>query len=197
MRNRLRNLAAAGAVAFAVGQADAQTGWASPEQLQALSGTFVSSEVEQWYGGYGKREFVFDKGRWSLIFTHALDPKMAQRTFQFRTGGAYKVAKASPAVPGAHQSVFDEDWKHVTLLTDNPQIVAAMGMANCKLTLNLETDISKTGCAAWRPVAECGKDHDLLAMDGKGLYFGVRPRDNDMCTPDKTPTALLQPVVAR
>jgi hypothetical protein len=148
-------------------------------------------------GGFGTREFVFDSGKWSLIFTHALDRKMTQRTFQFRTGGSYEVGKPSTAVKGAYHGVFNENWKHVTLLSGNPQTIARMGMADCKLTVNLETDISRTGCAAWRPVSECGQDHDLFAMDAKGVYFGVRPRDNNMCTPDKTPTALLPPVNAR
>jgi hypothetical protein len=164
-------------------------------QLEALHGTYHSAAVEDWYGGHGTRAFVFDNGTWSLTFTHALDPAMTQRTFQFRTGGAYRVVAPSDAVPGAFHTVFDEDWKHVTLLTPVPEIAAAMGMADCGLTVNLEADISSTGCAAWRPVAECGQDHDLLALSDEGLHFGVRPADNDMCTPDKVPTALLPAVV--
>lgn len=165
--------------------------------LEALNGTFHSPTVEEWYGGYGTREFVFADGRWSLTFIHALDPGMTQRTFQFRTGGDYAVQQPSEAVPGAFHTVFDEDWKHLTLLTPVPEIAGAMGMADCGLTVNLEADISETGCAAWRPVAVCGEDHDLLALTEDGLHFGVRPADNDMCTADKTPTALLTAVVAR
>jgi hypothetical protein len=185
------------AVALTAGAARAEPGWATADQIKVLSGTYASSSVEDWYGGFGIREFVFDKGTWSLIFTHALDRKMTQRTFQFRTGGSYDVTKPSLTVKGAFHGVFNENWKHVTLLSSNPQVVARLGMADCKLSVNLETDISKTGCAAWKPVSECGQDHDLIAMDAKGVYFGVRPRDNDMCTPDKTPTALLPPVIAR
>lgn len=175
----------------------AGAGFADRGALDALHGTFYSPAVEDWYGGYGTREFVFADGQWSLTFTHALDPAMTQRTFQFRTGGAYRVAEPSDAVPGAFKAVFDEDWKHVTLLTPVPEIAAAMGMSECGLTVNLEADISDTGCAAWRPVAVCGQDHDLLALSDEGLHFGVRPADNDMCTTDKTPTALLPAVVAR
>lgn len=177
------------------GTASAQD-FAPREDLESLTGTFRSAEAEPWYGGFGTREFVFANGEWQLIFTHALDPAMTMRTFQFRTGGPYDIGQPSEAVDGAFHGVFHEDWKHVTLLTDNPEIIAGMGMADCGLTPNLETDISQTGCAAWRPVAECGEDHDLFAMDDTGVYFGVRPADNDMCSPDKTPTALL-PVVAR
>ena len=171
-------------------------GFAPREDLQAVEGTFRSAAAEQWYGGFGTRDFTFAGGQWQLIFTHALDPGMTMRTFQFRTGGPFEIGEASATVAGAHEGDFHEDWKHVTLLTDNPEIVAAMGMADCGLTYNLETDISETGCAAWAPVAECGTDHDLFAMDATGVYFGVRPADNDMCTPDRRPTALL-PVVAR
>lgn len=189
-------LAAAGLAAL-VAATPAAADFADRAALEALHGTFASPKVEAWYGGFGTREFVFRDGRWSLTFTHALDPAMTQRTFQFRTGGAYRVEASSKTVPGAFHTVFDEDWKHVTLLTDAPEIVAAMGMAACGLTPNLEADISATGCAAWRPVAECGEDHDLLALSGDGLHFGVRPADNDMCTADKVPTALLPAVVAR
>ncbi len=161
------------------------------EELQTVHGTYRSAVPEAWYGGFGTRELTFADGRWTLIFTHARDPAMTMRTFQFRTGGNFKILEPSPDVEGTYHGVFHEGWKHVTLLTDNPEISAAMGMAECGPTYNLETDISGTGCAKWKPVAECGEDHDLFAMDRTSVYFGVRPADNDMCTPDKVPTALL------
>lgn len=167
------------------------------DRLAALSGTWESPAPEPWYGGWGTREFVFRDGRWSLIFTHALDRDMTQRTFRFRTGGGYAVGAPSAEVPGAFRTVFAEDWKHLTLLTPDAGLAAAMGLAACGLTVNLEADISATGCAAWQPVAACGEDHDLLALSDEGLHFGVRPRDNDMCTADRTPTALLPAVVRR
>lgn len=140
--------------------------------LEAAHGTYLSAAPEPWYGGFCTREFIFADGQWQLIFTHALDPAMTMRTFQFRTGGPFEIGNASDAVDGAYRGVFYEDWKHVTLLTENPEIVAAMGMAECGLTFNQETDISETGCAAWRPVAECGEDHDLFAMDAGGSISG-------------------------
>lgn len=183
-------------IALATGvQADAAD-FKPKEELQAAHGTYRSAAPEEWYGGFGTREFTFADGRWTLTFTHALDPAMTMRTFQFRTGGDFEILDRSPDVEGAYHGVFGEDWKHLTLLTDNPEIVAAMGMAGCGLTTNLETDISETGCANWKPVAECGEDHDLFAMDATSVYFGVRPADNDMCTPDKVPTALLPAVPA-
>jgi hypothetical protein len=177
--------------------AGAKADVAEPAELSALRGTFVSPGAEAWYGGFGFREFVFADGNWSLTFTHALDAEMTQRTFQFRTGGSYAVGEESAEVPGAFRTVFQEDWKHLTLLTSDPALVQAFGMADCGLTANLEADISESGCAAWRPVEVCGEYHDILKLDETGLRFGVRPPDNDMCSAEKTPTALLPAVTRR
>jgi hypothetical protein len=184
--------AAAGAALFCTAAAGAQD-FADRATLAALSGTWASSAPEPWYGGYGTRRFEFSNGQWSLVFTHATDPAMQRRTFAFRTHGPYVVGGPG-AVPGAFEAIFYEDRKLVTLLTDDPRIVSAFGFAACGLRLNVEVDISETGCANWKPVAQCREDHDLLAMDARGLHFGVRPRDNDMCTADRRPTALLPPV---
>jgi hypothetical protein len=194
----LRRLAAAAAlIAAAAGVAAANRTAVDRAALQSLAGTWASPAPEPWYGGWGTREFVLADGRWSLTFVHALDRDMTQRTFQFRTGGPFVVGAADAAVPGAFRTVFHEQWKHLTRLTPDDGLAAAMGLAACGLPVNLEADISVTGCAAWKPVAVCGEDHDLLALDDTGLRFGVRPRDNDMCTADRTPAALLPAVVRR
>jgi hypothetical protein len=190
----LRAALCAAALCTAVSTA-AETAFADRAALEALNGTWASASPEPWYGGHGTRRFTFADGQWSLVFTHALDPAMAQRTFASRTHGPYLVGVASPAVPGAFEAVFFEDRKLVTLLTDDPRIVAAFGFEGCGLRLHVEVDISATGCANWKPVALCREDHDLLAQDARGLHFGVRPRDNDMCTADRRPAALLPPVV--
>lgn len=195
MFNRLKSALAAGLLAGAATVAVAQDGFGDRSQLESLSGVYASSAPEPWYGGYGTRRFTFDRGHWSLTFTHALDAAMQNRSFQFRTEGPYRVGAASAAVPGAFEAIFFEDVKFVTLLTADAAIINAFGFATCGLKLNVEVDISKTGCAGWKPVSECREDHDLLAINRAGLHFGVRPRDNNMCTADRRPVALLQPVV--
>lgn len=87
-------LAAALAAAVPAAAAEAQL-----DRLAALHGIWASPSAEPWYGGYGTREFVFRDRRWSLTFTHALDATMTQRTFHFRTGDAWRLGAASPAVP--------------------------------------------------------------------------------------------------
>lgn len=194
MLNITRAVLAAAVVGGWAGAAAAQDGFGGRDQLERLSGVYASSAPEPWYGGYGTRRFSFDRGTWGLVFTHALDAGMRNPTFRFRTEGPYEVRSPSTAVPGAFEAVFFEDVKYVTLLTADPGIVRAFGFGDCGLRLDVEVDISKTGCAGWKPVSECREDHDLLAISAAGLHFGVRPRDNDMCTAERRPTALLQPV---
>ncbi|MFN7115708.1 MAG: hypothetical protein ACK4TA_02860, partial [Saprospiraceae bacterium] len=131
-----------------------------------------------------------------LKFTLALDPELKNPVFVFRTYGNYEVLRKSKVVKNAYEAVFSEDKKFVTLKTDNQNLVNAFGFAACGLTLNVEKDISQVGCSAWKAVAICHQDHDLLALDESGkLYFGERPADNDMCTADKRPTKLTPPTV--
>jgi hypothetical protein len=163
--------------------------------LANLHGTWSSPAPEPWYGGWGTRRFTFEAGRWSLVFTHALDAAMTRPSFVFRTHGPYTVGAESAAVPGAFEAVFGEEAKLVTLMTSDAAVIAAFGFAGCGLVPGVEVDVSARGCAGWKPVAECGEDHDLLALGAAGLHFGVRPRDNDMCTAARRPTALLPAVV--
>jgi hypothetical protein len=199
VRRRLHAIMPAAVVLFAAACASQ-----SPEQaqdperqtLQTLSGVYVSAAPEPWYGGYGTRRFEFDDGQWSLVFDFALDPQMTQRVFTFRTYGPYQVLDRSAAEPRAFEAVFTESAKFVTWYPDNPAMIQQFGMANCGLEPGREQDISVSGCAGWPPVSACGEDHDLFGLDAAGgLLFGVRPPDNNMCTPDRRPTQLLAPVV--
>jgi hypothetical protein len=175
----------------------AETTYQGADAIAALNGTWASSAPEDWgRGTFGTRSFTFDAGTWSLDFALALDPGMNAKVFEFHTTGTYEVLAPSTVVPGAFDMLFREAEKAVTLRATDPALVQAFGLAECNLTPDVKTDISATGCAIWKPVAVCGEDHDLLALDAAGnLYFGVRPADNDMCTPDKRPTALLPAVV--
>lgn len=195
---RLANLCLVSAVCAAtVLPVAAETTYQGADAIMALNGTWASSAPEDWgRGTFGTRSFSFDDGAWSLDFALALDPGMKAKVFEFHTTGTYDVQSPSATVPGAYDMLFREVTKALTLRATDPKLIAAFGLAQCNLTADVKTDISATGCAIWKPVAVCGEDYDLLALDAAGkLYFGVRPADNDMCTPDKRPTALLPAVV--
>jgi hypothetical protein len=188
--------AAAAACNSACAQAEPLRTAQDRSALSVLSGTYRSTATEAWYGAYGTREFSFINGRWSLKFVLALDPEMKAKVFEFRTQGPYYIGLASKAVPRAFDALFIEESKHVTLRARDAKIVQAFGLTGCDLQADVEKDVSAQGCAGWKPVSVCREDHDLLSLtEAGGLQFGERPRDNDMCTADKRPKALLQPVV--
>lgn len=167
------------------------------KKLENLSGTYTDPQGVDWgQGTFGKRTFTFEDGKWSLTFILALDPKLENQIFIFRTVGSYAVLDKSTIVPDAYNALFIEDKKFVTLKTAIPDVIQGFGFANCNLTKDVEKDISDTGCSLWKSVADCSEDHDLLKLDANGkLYFGVRPPDNDMCSPKKRPKSLTPAVV--
>ncbi|MEM9067810.1 MAG: hypothetical protein AAGE52_04865 [Myxococcota bacterium] len=164
--------------------------------LQTLRGTYADQGSYGYGEAFGQRTFTFEDGRWTLDFVLALDPALEQPVFRFRTHGTYEVLRPSANVDEAFDALFFEDAKYLTLETRDPALAEAFGLAACGLTPGVERDVSLEGCAGWRPVAECNEDHDLLSLTAEGgVRFGVRPRDNDMCTEDKRPTALTPAVL--
>lgn len=164
-------------------------------KLEQLSGTYADAKPYNYGKAWGKRVFTFNQGRWTLLFTLALDPEMKQPVFTFRTYGHYEVQNPSTIVANAYNALFYEEQKFLTLKTSDQQLIQAFGFASCGLKPFVEQDVSENGCSAWKSVAACPGDYDLLSLDEKGLlYFGARPADNDMCSPEKRPQKLTPPV---
>lgn len=164
-------------------------------KLENLSGTYLDLEPFSYEGAWARRELQFQDGKWGLVFTMGLDPKLENQVFQFRIFGRYEVQNPSTVVAGAFETLFWEDKILVTALTEDENLVADFGLGDCTLGYQVETDISATGCAFWAPLSECNEDHDLVLLDEAGrLYFGERPEDNNMCTPDRRPTKLTFPL---
>lgn len=165
-------------------------------KLENLSGTYGDPSTYNYGQAFGKRVFTFNKGKWTLDFTLSLDPEMKMQVFKFRTLGTYKVQAKSNKVADTYEAVFFEEKKLLTLKTDDENLIKAFGFAPCNLMVDIEQDVSVNGCSGWKSVKECPGDYDLLSLDKDGnLYFGNRPLDNDMCSPDKRPTSLTPPVV--
>ncbi len=163
--------------------------------LENLSGTYEDLTPYPYGNAFGRRSFTFDKGKWSLTFTLGLDPKLEHQIFHFRTLGTYRIGEPSAIVAHAFHAAFWEDKKFVTLQTDNPELIEAFGFSACDLTPFVEKDISVSGCALWQAVSACPIDYDIVSLDAKGLlYFGERPADNNMCTPENRPTSLTPAV---
>lgn len=164
-------------------------------KLENLSGTYADPAPYNYGKAWGKRIFTFDKGKWTLDFTLSLDPEMKIQVFKFRTLGTYKIQDKSTKVADTYNAVFYEEKKFLTLKTTDENLIKAFGFAPCNMTVDVEQDVSANGCSGWKSVKDCPGDYDLLSLDKDGkLYFGNRPQDNDMCSPDKRPTSLTPPV---
>lgn len=165
-------------------------------KLKNLSGTYSDPSSYNYGNAWGKRVFTFDKGKWTLDFTLALDPELKMKVFKFRTFGTYKIQEKSTIVADTYNAVFFEEKKFLTLKTSDENLIKAFGFAPCNLTIDVEQDVSANGCSGWKSVKDCPGDYDLLSVDKEGnLYFGNRPQDNDMCSAEKRPTSLTPPVV--
>jgi hypothetical protein len=199
VRLALSTLPLATLVACGGTAAPAPTAPSPATALETLSGTYADGPNGYSYGkAFGKRVFTFDRGKWTLEFTLALDPELATKVFSFRTHGTYTVEGPSAKVPGAYDATFREDKKYLTLLTPDAGLAKGFGFDACALQVGVEKDVSVEGCLGWKPVAVCGADYDLLALTPEGgVRFGVRPANNDMCTPDRRPTELTPPVMPR
>jgi hypothetical protein len=165
-------------------------------KLENLSGTYADAKPYAYGKAWGHRTFTFNNSKWTLNFTLALDPELKMKVFEFRTLGSYKVQEKSTTVPNTYDAIFFEDKKYVTIKTTDQNLINAFGFTPCQMKPNVEKDISENGCSGWKSVKDCPGDYDLVSIDYEGkLYFGERPVDNDMCSPEKRPTRLTPPVI--
>lgn len=139
-------------------------------------------------------DFQIAGATWSLDYVTFGDAACATPFVTAHIEGPYEVGAAASKVPTAHEARFGFTSKTVT-----PHGAAAVaflsGLPACgtgSFTDGAPTDVLEKGCAGLGqyPKAQCPADYDLVAVEGDSLTFGARPADNDMCTPEKRPTAL-------
>jgi hypothetical protein len=136
--------------------------------------------------------FVNTADHWDVVFAIFGDKACAKRKSMIHLAGAYTIGAQSTTVPGAWEGNFTFEARDIT--ADDAKNAKAIGKL-CgikKMKPGKAVDIYQKGCAKMglQPVAACGGDYDLVALDGDRVEFGVRPADNDMCTAEKRPTAL-------
>lgn len=139
-----------------------------------------------------KLAFVFTATRWDVTIEQYADTTCSKRTTKIAIGGPYVFGEQSTTVAGAWNGVFSFDTRDVT--TDDAKTAKALGKT-CgikKLKAGATVSLLDKGCAklGWKPLADCAGEHDIVALDGMNVRFGVRPADNDLCTEAKRPTAL-------
>ncbi len=141
-----------------------------------------------------KLAFVFTATRWDVTIEQFADTTCTKRKTTIAIGGPYTFGEQSTTVPGAWNGAFSFDRRDVT--ADDAKTAKALGKT-CgikKLKAGATVSLLGKGCAklGFKPLADCAADHDVVAIVGSRVRFGVRPADNDLCTEAKRPTALDQ-----
>lgn len=132
---------------------------------------------------------------YELTFHFFVDEGCTAPFVTFMSKGDF-VTRPSPKVPGALE--FDATWTGRTMRADSDASLPLLN-AQCGTppwSVGQTQEIFARGCAAagFRPSSECSHDFDLLKIDGNTFSFGQRPADNNMCTPDRRPSAVSQVV---
>ncbi len=144
-------------------------------------------------------DFTLSRTDWRLDYVTYGDATCATPFATVHIEGPYALAGRSASIAGAWNARFAFTKKAVIADADAASAFLANACGGGAFPVGQATDISSTGCAGLgqRPIGACGADYDVVSLDGKALRFGDRPKDNDMCTEPKRPTALSALAVTR
>lgn len=161
-----------------------------------LLGTWKSAAAEQVGNiGFRTREFTFTPERWLIEVVFYGDKEMTKPLFSFVGEGPYTLTENSTVQTEATNATFFFDKKRLTMLTDDTTAVSQFKFGACNLTKGVTKDISANGCSNFASVAVCGQEYDLVNIERSTLRLGARPTDGNMCSVDKRPKSLGQPLI--
>jgi len=164
-----------------------------------LAGRWGSACVDPGNGQAFRLLFDLTETTWSLAYEAFGDAVCTTPNLTVQIDGGYVLGDGSAVVAGAREGRFDFAKKTVTPHNAGAADFLAQACGRPGFVAGEAADIAG-GCAglgAW-PVTGCPSDHDIVLLDDTGsLHFGARPQDNNMCTPEKRPTAPGLPLTRR
>jgi hypothetical protein len=178
---------------------DAASEDADPKALD-IAGHWISSCLAQADGTFARLDFQIGSTQWALAYTIHASSACDAPVAVVEIDGPYEIGAESPAVQGAFDARFGFEAKTITAHADAvAEALAAAGCGSGQWQLEQPQSVAEAGCAAFGqyPIADCSADYDLVAREGDTLRFGARPADNDLCTPEKRPSALSSVALER
>ena len=156
-----------------------------------LAGRWRSACVDPGTGQALRLTFDLTATTWALDYESFGDAVCAAPMLAVRIEGPYELGGPSQAVVGAREGRFGFARKTVTPLAQGAADFLAQACGGGTYEVGKPADLA-AGCAGLGayPIAACAWDYDIVKRDGDRLYFGARPADNNMCSPDRRPTAL-------
>jgi hypothetical protein len=174
----------------------------------AATATEANGPVGRWrtacspngQGQHARVDMEVRASDWSLDYATYPDATCSAPFLSVHIEGPWRRVGPS-TVAGAENVEFGFTRKAVTAHNE-AAVGFARGLASCgegTWAAGVARDISASGCAplGQRPIASCGQDFDLMAVDATSLRFGQRPADNDLCTEARRPAALATMVFSR
>ena len=138
-------------------------------------------------------DFDIAKDTWMVDYTVFGDLKGANKFVTVHIEGPYEIGASSALVPGAFDGKFGISRKTITAHSAGAAgYLNSVGGKVQGFKSDVPLDITQSGFAPFGqyPVSKVNADYDLVKLDGDKLYFGDRPADNDMSTPEKRPGKL-------
>jgi hypothetical protein len=165
-----------------------------------LAGQWVSDCVPNGDGTAFALAFDLGSADWSLDYVVHGTESCDFPVLTVHIDGPYELVEPSAVVDGAWDAIFSFD--HKTMEPEVDDLVAALDGAGCGAdpwAVGVAQDVYADGCPAFGqyPQADCGQDYDLVSLADDTLRFGLRPADNDLCTPERRPTELSPLVLTR
>ena len=146
---------------------------------------------------FNQLTFTFTETTWDLDYASFGDDACTMGFMTVNIAGDYTLEGASEAVEGAREGTFGFTTKTAT---GHSADAAAFIDTSCGTT-GTEVDVAfdlSGGCAVWEhTLLLIVVDYDIVKPNEDGTLFGVRPADNDMCTPENVQQHLKVAVVTK
>ena len=145
------------------------------------------------------RDFTMTENEWKLVLSGFGDESSNEsKLFEAVVEGHYEVVGNSPTAEGAVETNFG--FEKITFTPFMDFFVPMLNNANSgngNWVVGESQDVSSTGALFFAPVSQYPKEYDLLKLDGSNLYFGKRPADNNMGSPERRPTEVTADPVTK
>ena len=175
-----------------------------PDPNADAKASLAKSMVGQWQsacfpanGSFAQLSFDVKAEQWHLDYKSFSDKECKNVTTTAKISGPWKLTQPSKVGEGVYEAEFGFAQRTITAHVDGAAKFLA-GLKPCggegAFEVGKAKSIQVEGCPGlgMYPAAKCGTDFDIAAVKNGQLFFGERPKDNNMCSADKRPTKLMQ-----
>jgi len=157
--------------------------WVSPER------EYTTNPDDSVY--YIIRDYTFTSDAFREVVSVYGDPVSDIKFYTAIVDGTYDLKGESEVVEGATDIEFT--FAQITMEPDSLAFIDIFMKSQCgdgMWGLGMPQDVSKTGCLAFRSIADYPVEYNIVKIQGDSLQLGKRPIDGDLGSEEKRPTEL-------